>query len=824
MKRLIPVIVLTLLSCFSGMAMANGQHSFYICPIAGGSVKVMIDLGEKIATWTGEVSLSLDTGTVVQIVAVPNTGWHFVGWVGDGGYQIEGLDGSPAFWTITNDLNVYAVFEQNQQKVVVTSGPGGTVVTPPVGTSKYPYGRAVILKARANDGYRFSRWTGSAVDSGAVDDPNEVTTFMTVTADCTLQANFKSYDVTLTVSSGTGGTVLAPGVGTYTYAGSSVIPIAAQADANYHFTGWTGSAVDALKVANPASANTMVTMDDSYSLVANFANDQHALAISWSSGGSVETVAVSDGVRKTWTTQGSFLVDSNTKVRLTAIPASGWAFSHWSGAPEAAGNSVGFTMTEDRNIQAFFVQDSRTLVVTSGDGGTVKQPGVGTFTYQRGTPVKVEAVANTGYRFTEWTGSVIDTNDIVNAKLSLTTVTLNQNSTLHANFELLPQGLNERWQQTPATTYTPSVTALIGGDDGFWTLTDGYSDSSATGTPQRATILTMGDDRALKLASVPSGSKYSDRISVLRGASNDPAPWAGVAICPNTVISFDEIGGLNAAAMHVTTSKDGMVLPAYDNVSVILTDNHNNVLVYVLQRYAGATPNVGATGLSDTYLEIFLDATAIKYQRNLFSDFSTIPAFQSAGAVLKSLEFRVDAHGTAIIDNILVGPGAVVQKTPIYRFWSPSMEDHFYTASQTERKKLLADSTWVAEDIAFFALPYGVDPNTKPVYRFWSHALQAHFYTISSAEKDRLIQKYADSWTYEGIYFYVYPEGSQPADAVPVYRFWSDTLNHHFYTAKTAERDKLMRMDPPLWTYEGIAWYAYAPWSYSSLQDTLASQ
>ena len=72
-----------------------------------------------------------------------------------------------------------------------------------------------------------------------------------------------------------------------------------------------------------------------------------------------------------------------------------------------------------------------------------------------------------------------------------------------------------------------------------------------------------------------------------------------------------------------------------------------------------------------------------------------------------------------------------------------------------------------------------------------------------------MIDQYAYVWTYEGPVFYAYPEGQQPADVSPVYRFWSGTNGTHFYTISQAERDKVISQYPDVYEYEGVAWYAY---------------
>jgi hypothetical protein len=70
-------------------------------------------------------------------------------------------------------------------------------------------------------------------------------------------------------------------------------------------------------------------------------------------------------------------------------------------------------------------------------------------------------------------------------------------------------------------------------------------------------------------------------------------------------------------------------------------------------------------------------------------------------------------------------------------------------------------STWTYEGIAFYAIPPdAVSPpsGSLPVYRFWSPKSKEHFYTISESEKVKLIAQYPPSvWTYESIAWYAYP-------------------------------------------------------------------
>jgi len=153
------------------------------------------------------------------------------------------------------------------------------------------------------------------------------------------------------------------------------------------------------------------------------------------------------------------------------------------------------------------------------------------------------------------------------------------------------------------------------------------------------------------------------------------------------------------------------------------------------------------------------------------------------------------------------GPGVC----RMYRFWSPAKSRHFYTINESEKDKLIGihSDVWTYEGIVYYAFAEDSEPGLVPVYRFWSPVLVAHFYTTSESEKQKLIDNYPHVWTYEGIAFYAYPEGQQPQDANSVYRFWSDTLGAHFYTISETEKNKLIDNYSHVWTYEGVAWYAY---------------
>ena len=93
------------------------------------------------------------------------------------------------------------------------------------------------------------------------------------------------------------------------------------------------------------------------------------------------------------------------------------------------------------------------------------------------------------------------------------------------------------------------------------------------------------------------------------------------------------------------------------------------------------------------------------------------------------------------------------------------------------------------------------------VYRFYNAASLTHLYTADANEAAHLIANAADVWQSEGPAFYV-PVGN-PEGAIPVYRFYSETLSVHLFTVDENEKTTLIDTAGDVWTFEGIAYYAY---------------
>jgi len=125
---------------------------------------------------------------------------------------------------------------------------------------------------------------------------------------------------TLTVSSTIGGSVTAPGQGTFPYDAGTVVELMAEAQAGYQFVKWTGE-VDT--VADVNAASTTITMNDDCEILADFEvipPVQYNLTTSSTAGGSITVPG-----------EGIYPYDEGTVVELVAEAEEGYKFVRWTG-------------------------------------------------------------------------------------------------------------------------------------------------------------------------------------------------------------------------------------------------------------------------------------------------------------------------------------------------------------------------------------------------------------------------------------------------------------------------------------------------------------
>jgi hypothetical protein len=103
-------------------------------------------------------------------------------------------------------------------------------------------------------------------------------------------------------------------------------------------------------------------------------------------------------------------------------------------------------------------------------------------------------------------------------------------------------------------------------------------------------------------------------------------------------------------------------------------------------------------------------------------------------------------------------PVSAANATPLYRFFNRKIGTHFYTTSPAERDDVIKrlSGTYTFENEAFRVSDTAVNGAT-PVYRFFSPSVGTHFYTASAYEASVVRTTLSKYYNDEGIGFYLAP-------------------------------------------------------------------
>ncbi len=155
--------------------------------------------------------------------------------------------------------------------LIVDFTTGGTVAVddvpiPGKAILTYHAGTVVTLNATPSAGYWFVVWTG---DVDTIADADAAATTITMDDNYSVTAKFiaEYTEYTLTIDSTDGGQVISPPEGMSGFEAGDVVDLVAEPAEGYKFLNWTG---DTETVANTTAASTTITMNDNYSITANF--------------------------------------------------------------------------------------------------------------------------------------------------------------------------------------------------------------------------------------------------------------------------------------------------------------------------------------------------------------------------------------------------------------------------------------------------------------------------------------------------------------------------------------------------------------------------
>jgi len=203
----------------------------------------------------------------------------------------------------------------------------------------------------------------------------------------TTDSSFKTHSLTVIA---VGGSIMkSPEQDSYNH--GDTVTLKAVPKIGYNFKNWSD---DLSGNTNPAT----VTMETDRKVTANFAPMTYSL-----------TVSATNGSIKKSPDRMSF--NHGDTVTLEAVPKNGYSFKKWTGSLAGNTNPTSLVIEADKTVAAIFAPRTYSLTVTAVDGSVTKNPEKAS--YNHGETVVLEAVPNTEYRFSKWTGDLSGTTNPV---------------------------------------------------------------------------------------------------------------------------------------------------------------------------------------------------------------------------------------------------------------------------------------------------------------------------------------------------------------------------------------------------------------------------
>jgi uncharacterized repeat protein (TIGR02543 family) len=244
---------------------------------------------------------------------------------------------------------------------------------------------------------------------------------------------------------------------------------------------------------------------------------------------------------------------TGSSVGLKAHPYVGYHFVNWSGDAIGATDSVTVTMDAAKTVTANFAINSYALTVTGANGSVTKLPDQPQ--YDSNSSVVLNAHANAGYRFVNWTGDASGTDPLVS-------VTMNGAKNVTANFVIVKYALTVA-AANGSVAKTPDQPEYDSGSTVTLTPTpvDGYHFVKWSGdTTDTATALTLTMKAAMNVTanfapnSIDVYGLYTDTATSASPA-NKPVIYNWANTCTHDAAGTDAKNG--ATGLVITIGGQG---------------------------------------------------------------------------------------------------------------------------------------------------------------------------------------------------------------------------------------------------------------------------
>ena len=279
----------------------------------------------------------------------------------------------------------------------------------------YLTGTNVTLTATADAGNKFTGWTGACTGS-------TTTCTVSMLAAKSVAATFKPLLAFTVSKNGTGGGLVTSsptGINCgidcdENYAQDTSITLTAKADTGSVFKGWSGACT--------GTTTCVVSLTEAKAVTATF--DKLTYELKATTVGSGKVTSVATGIDCGVDCVETYL--PATSIVLTATADAGNVFTGWSGACTGTAPTCTVSMTSAKAVTATFKAAATLTVSKTGTGtGTVSSTTAGiacgtdcSENYLLGSTVSLTAKADTGSRFTGWSGACTGTSTTCTVSMS----------------------------------------------------------------------------------------------------------------------------------------------------------------------------------------------------------------------------------------------------------------------------------------------------------------------------------------------------------------------------------------------------------------------
>jgi uncharacterized protein YkwD len=228
--------------------------------------------------------------------------------------------------------------------------------------------------------------------------------------------------------------------------------------------------------------------------------------------------------------------------------------------------------------------ESYALTINSTAGGSVNNPGEGTFTYDEDEVVNLLAEPEEGYQFVNWTG---DVGTIANANSAITAITTNDNYSIQANFlegPSIPLGINYTEAEVEAL-----IIVLVHDERQQFELSTLNEDSLLTSLAREHSISMVENnffgherypgERPLSY-NMPPGTMRGENLAKISTRQYIPGPYRSLQeVCERAVSGWMDSAGHRAHILESRFTETG--------VGVSFSDEWD--YVYITQIFEGAS-------------------------------------------------------------------------------------------------------------------------------------------------------------------------------------------------------------------------------------------